>query len=163
MFSFLKQKHTKKKSDLFAYVSGRVIPIEEVKDGVFSEKILGDGLAILPEEDILCAPCDGEIVMMMKESGHACGIRLENGIEILLHIGLDTVDMQGSGFRMLVEEHDRVKRGQELIQFDREKIREAGCRDEVILVVPDTGSAGSIQIFSGQYAYRGETKVMQIE
>lgn len=163
MFSFLKQRDTKQGQELLAYVSGDVIPIEEVKDGVFSEKLLGDGLAILPEDDVLCAPCDGEIAAVMKDTGHACGIRMKNGMEILLHIGLDTVEMQGEGFQTLVNEKDRVKTGQELIRFDREKIKAAGHRDVVVMVITNDGNAGNVTMLTGQNVQRGETKIMQVE
>lgn len=77
-----------------AFLTGKVIPLKEVNDGVFSEGIMGDGLAILPENDTLYAPCDGEVTVLMDESKHACGLTLDNGMEILLHIGIDTVEMK---------------------------------------------------------------------
>lgn len=66
-----------------------MIPLEEVNDGVFSAGVMGDGVAILPENDILYAPCDGEVTVLMDESRHACGLTLDNGMEILLHIGIN--------------------------------------------------------------------------
>ena len=72
---------------LTAFLSGTAIPLAEVKDGVFSEGILGDGMAIIPESDTLYAPADAEIAALMPDSRHACGLKLENGMEVLLHIG----------------------------------------------------------------------------
>ena len=83
--------------------------------------VLGDGVAIKPEDGVLRAPADAMVAVVMEESLHACGLVLENGMELLLHIGLDTVDMKGDGFRAFVKPGDRVRAGEELIAFDREK------------------------------------------
>lgn len=125
------------KVELSAYLSGKAIPITEVPDQVFSQKTLGDGLAIEPADSVLLAPADGEITMVSEDSNHACGILLDNGVEILLHIGLDTVDMNGDGFTSFVKEGDRVKRGDKLIAFDQEKIKAAGHPGVTVLVVTD--------------------------
>lgn len=82
-----------------AFLTGQVITLKEVGDGVFSEGIMGDGFAIIPETDILYAPADAEVSVLMQESRHACGLTLDGGVEILLHVGIDTVDMQGDGFQ----------------------------------------------------------------
>ena len=92
-----------------AYLTGKVIPIEEVNDGVFSAKIMGDGIAIIPENEVLTAPADGEITVVMDGSFHAVGMRLDNGVEVLLHIGVDTVGMNGEGFKPYVTVGDKVK------------------------------------------------------
>jgi trehalose PTS system EIIBC or EIIBCA component len=107
--------------ELSAFVSGKVIDITEVEDNVFSKKILGDGIAIEPADETLLAPADGEITVVMEESNHACGMKLSDGTEILLHIGLDTVDMKGYGFTPLVKAGDKVKKGDKLIEFSLEK------------------------------------------
>lgn len=135
MLSFLKKNKAEKK--LIAFVSGRVIPIEEVPDETFAGKILGDGIAIEPSNQVLVAPADGEILVVMSGSNHACGMKLADGMEIMLHIGLDTVEMEGDGFQCLVQEGDKVKSGTPLIHFDREKIRAAGHADTVMLVVTE--------------------------
>lgn len=136
MFGFLKKKAEANVSvtELKAFVSGKAIKIEDVKDGVFSEKILGEGMAIIPSAETITAPCAGEICSVI-DTKHAVGIRLNNGMELLIHVGLDTVSMNGEGFATLVKEGDKVKAGQKLIQFDRAKIAEAGFKDTVILVI----------------------------
>ena len=88
------KKRQKKGLELKAYVSGKVIPITQVADPVFSSGALGDGIAIRPEEDLITAPCDGE-VSMVADTGHAMGITLDNGAQLIIHIGLDTVEMNG--------------------------------------------------------------------
>ena len=114
---------------LNAFLTGDVIPVKEVNDGVFSEGVMGDGIAIIPENDTLYAPADAQVAVLMPESKHACGLKLSNGMEILLHVGLDTVNMQGDGFEYLIEQGQFVKEGTPLIKFDREKIKKAGYRD----------------------------------
>jgi len=118
-----------------ACVSGKVLPIEELNDGVFSSKALGDGIAIEPEENVITAPCDAVVMTVMAESKHAVGLRLANGAEILIHEGLDTVDMNGDGFTLHVAEGDHVCAGDKLITFDPKKIEAAGHAKTCIVVV----------------------------
>lgn len=132
-------------NSLLAFATGRVVPVEEVPDQVFASKALGDGIAVWPQEGRLFAPADGTVSVVMEESLHACGITLDNGMELLFHIGLDTVEMKGSGFEACVKAGDRVHAGDELIRFDREKIKAAGHPDVVIMVVTSMGSAGAVQ------------------
>lgn len=119
---------------LMSPVTGKVIPLSEVKDDVFSSGMVGGGVGIVPEEGKLYAPADGEVTMVF-ETGHALGLRLDCGAEILFHIGLDTVQMQGTGFTPKVQAGDRVKKGQLLIEFDIQAIQTAGFDDTVIYVV----------------------------
>lgn len=136
--------------ELKAYVSGEVIPMEQVPDQVFASGTLGGGVAIKPEDGILRAPADGLVAVVMEESLHACGLVLDNGMELLLHIGLDTVEMKGDGFRAFVKPGDRVKAGDELIAFDRDKIGRAGHSDMVIMVLTNPGRAGDISWQTGR-------------
>ena len=136
--------------ELKAYVSGEVIPMEDVPDQVFASRALGDGVAIKPEDGVLRAPADAMVAVVMEESLHACGLVLDNGMELLLHIGLDTVDMKGDGFRAFVKPGDRVRAGEELIAFDREKIAGAGHSDMVIMVLTNPGNSGAISWQTGR-------------
>lgn len=133
MLSFLKKKAT---DNLKAYISGEAIKIEDVKDGVFSEKILGDGMAIIPEDEVVIAPCNAS-VCVVTNTKHAVGLQLDNGMQLLIHIGLDTVSMQGKGFQVHVKEGQKVKEGQPLITFSKSLIKEAGFKDTVIFVIVD--------------------------
>lgn len=126
-------------NELSAFLSGKVIDITDVPDEVFSQKILGDGIAIEPTDNVLLAPAAGEVTLVNDDSNHACGIMLSNGIEILLHIGLDTVSMNGDGFTPYVKVGDKVQRGDKLIAFDTEKIRAAGHPTVTMLVITDDG------------------------
>lgn len=110
---------------LLAPVAGKVIPLNEVPDEVFASGVAGQGAAVLPEEERICAPCAGRVSMVFP-SGHALGMRTPEGLELLLHVGLNTVMLNGDGFEVLVKEGDEVKAGQELLRFDGKKIKEAG-------------------------------------
>lgn len=129
---------------LAAFSTGRLIPIEQVPDQVFAGKMLGDGIAIEPEEGLLAAPADGTVAAVMEESRHACGLKLDHGMELLFHIGLDTVAMNGDGFDCLVKTGDRVKRGQPLIVFDRDKIRAAGYSDVTMMIITNMGNVSQV-------------------
>ena len=154
-------KTAAKKVELSAYLSGRVIPIEQVPDQVFSQKVLGDGLAIEPADSVLLAPTDGEITVINEGTYHACGILLDNGAEILLHIGLDTVGMNGDGFTPFVKEGDRVKRGDRLIAFDPDKIKAAGHPCTTILVVTEEADQ-PIQMRTGTEVKAGQNTIVTI-
>lgn len=145
---------------LRAFLTGKVIPLKEVNDGVFSEGVMGDGLAILPENDTLYAPCDGEVTVLMDESRHACGLTLENGMEILLHIGIDTVEMQDDGFEYLVSLNQKVKQGTPLVRFDREKIRTAGHPDVTVCIVTEEGNAKDFEFVTDIHAEAGKTEIV---
>ncbi|WP_339021069.1 PTS glucose transporter subunit IIA [Spiroplasma endosymbiont of Atherix ibis] len=109
---------TKNKSlDVFAPVDGEIIDLSKVEDEVFSEKMLGDGLAFIPENGEFVAPIDGKLVTVFP-SGHAYGIVNSNGVEILLHIGLDTVSLNGEGFDIKVKQGQSIKKGDLLVNVD---------------------------------------------
>ena len=141
-------------------MTGKAISLKEVGDGVFSEGVMGDGMAIIPESETLYAPADATIEVLMPESRHACGLKLANGMEILLHIGIDTVGMHGDGFEYLVEEGQNVSAGTPLIRFDREKIKAAGHPDVTVCIITEEGNAKEIQICSGMDAKEKTTPVI---
>lgn len=153
------EKDTKETVTLKAYLTGEVIPLKEVGDGVFSEGVMGEGLAIKPETDTLYAPVDATVTVLMEDSRHAVGLTMENGMEILLHVGIDTVDMQGNGFTYFVIENQKVKAGEPLIRFDREKIKKAGHPDVTVCVITETGSASPLTFHTGIHAEAGKTEI----
>ena len=146
--------------ELKSILDGKVMPIEEAPDDVFSQKIMGDGVAIEPSNTVVTAPADCDVSVVMADTGHACGLTLTNGVELLIHVGVDTVDMGGDGFKLLVNEGDHVKAGQKLIEFDPEKIKAAGHPCTTMLIVTAEGSAANIQMHSGMDAKAGETTVI---
>lgn len=100
-------------------VKGKVKPLSDVNDYLFNKKIMGEGVAILPEDDFIYSPVDGEIVLVY-ESKHAIAIKTEEGLGILIHVGIDSVKLQGRGFASYVKVGDKVKAGDKILFFDRE-------------------------------------------
>ena len=146
---------------LLAPLSGVVKPIIDMPDQVFASKAMGDGLAIEPAagEDTVVAPADGVVAATMPGSFHAIGLTLDNGPEVLVHVGIDTVDMGGDGFACLVEQGQRVTAGQPLMTFSAEKIRAAGHPTITAFVVTDEGAATGLALLSGMDAEAGSTTV----
>lgn len=122
-----------------APLSGRVIPIEEIPDQVFSQGILGEGVGIEPTGNVVVAPADATVCSVIEDSRHAVGLTLDNGAELLIHVGIDTVSMNGDGFQLHVKEGDRVRLGDKLITFDPEKIKAAGHPTTTAFLVTDPG------------------------
>ncbi|WP_288821947.1 beta-glucoside-specific PTS transporter subunit IIABC [uncultured Leclercia sp.] len=115
-------------------VEGQIIPLENVNDDVFARKIMGDGIAIVPSQGVLRAPADGTVVNIF-ESGHALSLLTDAGVELIFHIGIDTIKLQGEGFSPQVKEGQQVKRGETLIEFSLDTITAAGLDPVVIMVV----------------------------
>ena len=146
---------------LLAPLSGTVRPITEMPDPVFSSKAMGDGLAIEPADgaDTVVAPADATVAATMPGSNHAIGLVLDDGMELLVHVGVDTVEMGGDGFACLVEQGQRVSAGQPLMTFSAEKIRAAGHPTAVAFVVTGEGSATGLALLDGMDAEAGVTTV----
>ena len=142
-------------------LDGRIIPIEEIPDEVFSQKIMGDGVGIEPTGNTVYAPADATVGVVMADSKHACGLVLDNGMEILIHVGIDTVDMNGDGFELFVKEGDRVKTGDPLISFTPEKIKAAGHPMTTAFLITDNGSAADVRFKPNQEAKAGQTVIAE--
>ena len=110
---------------LYAPMAGAVVPVTEVPDPTFAEGMLGDGIAIIPTDGKVCAPCDATVDMMFT-TGHAVSLTTESGAEILIHVGLETVSLEGKPFDVKVASGDKVKKGQVLMIADLEAIKAAG-------------------------------------
>ena len=113
-----------KANDFVMPITGKVIPITEVPDQVFSQKMMGDGFAIIPENGTVVSPVDGEILNVFPTK-HAVGIKSKQGYEILIHVGIDTVNLKGEGFTAHVKEGDHVSKGQEILTFDLDYIEKS--------------------------------------
>lgn len=125
---------------------GEVVPLEEVDDPVFSAGTMGQGAGVEPSGDIVVtAPADGTLVVAMG-SGHAFGLALDNGVELLIHVGLDTVNLEGKGFDVKVKQGDRVRAGQELVRVDRQVVEEAGYKLTTPVIVTNTASFSKVEL-----------------
>lgn len=129
MFGFFKKKE--KKNVIVAYGEGKFVPITEVPDPIFSEKMMGDGVAILLSGDTIYAPCDASVTMVAT-TFHAIGLTLDSGMELLIHIGLDTVNLNGEGFTPLTKVDDKVKKGDPLMKLDLDVMK----KNELELYTP---------------------------
>ena len=136
MFNIFKKK---KQNQLMAPVDGTLVKIEDVSDEVFSTKVMGDGFAIKPSSDMVVSPIAGEITNIFPTK-HAISITSNNGLEILLHLGIDTVELNGEPFDVLVQQGQKVSAGDKLVKIDRNMIKEKGKDDMVILVVPNNNN-----------------------
>ncbi len=121
---------------LHAHATGQMIPMEEVKDSTFAQKMLGDGFAILPEEGAVCAPVDGTVSSVF-DTKHAVCLVSDGGLEILIHIGIDTVNLKGQYFTAHVKDGDTVKAGQPLVTFELDKVKAAGYDTVIPMVFTD--------------------------
>lgn len=128
---------------LFAHMNGTVVPLENVEDDVFSQKILGDGIAVEPQEGKLFAPCDGKIDSVF-DTKHAINIVSSNNTEILLHIGIDTVKLEGKHFETHVSDGQDIKKGDLLISFDMEAIKAEGFKLTTPLIICNTDDYSNI-------------------
>ena len=117
-----------------APLAGKVASITEAPDEIFAQKMMGDGVVIFPTENILAAPIDGEITMIFPTK-HALGIKSNDGIEILIHVGLDTVKLEGKPFNLFVTEGQKVKQGDKLMEIDFAMVEAAGCPIATPLVI----------------------------
>lgn len=128
-------ENTKVKSEvLCAPVKGKIIPIEEVSDPTFAEKVLGDGAAIIPETGLIVSPSDATVDTVF-ETNHAISLTTDSGAELLIHIGIDTVKLKGKHFKAMVRNGDKIKVGQPLIEFDIDAIKEEGYDITTSIVV----------------------------
>lgn len=157
MFGFFKKKSEPK--ELKAMVNGEVISVTEVKDDVFSSCMLGKGIAIHPTDGVVVAPVDGEISVTMEGTNHAVGIRIAEGFDLLIHIGLDTVSLNGEGFTSHISMGQKVKAGDKLITFDKALVESKGLCSDVILIALDNPALPALDFKTGMNASAGETVV----
>lgn len=140
---------------VYAPVEGTVIPLAEFPDEVFSQGILGSGCGILPTGEQVCAPFNGTVIQAV-DTLHAVGLSSDDGVELLIHVGVDTVDMAGKGFKYYVKNGQKVHLGEPLIGFDREVIKAAGHSDAIAVVVTNSDDFSRVELQNLGKAKRGE-------
>lgn len=148
------------KNFLVAAATGNAIPLSEVPDQVFAQKLAGDGMAIMVTGDTIVAPADGELSLIFKTK-HAFAMTLENDIEILVHIGIETVSLNGEGFEQLVEQGTTVKAGTPIIKIDREFIKSKGLSLVTPVLITNPDITKSIDTKIGIDVVAGETTVLE--
>lgn len=133
------KKSSLKPSELAACVKGEMIPLENVNDPVFSSKTMGDGVAFIPEVGEITSPVDGTVEVAFP-TGHAIGLKSNDNFEVLIHVGINTVELNGECFKLLVKQGERVTRGQKLIEFDLNKIKEKGYDTTTMLLITEANN-----------------------
>lgn len=146
---------------LVAPADGKILPMEQARDEAFASCAMGNGIVILPSNGEVTAPCDGTITTILEPSLHAVGIETEDGINILIHIGIDTVKMEGDGFTSSVSVGQKVKAGDPLISMDLEKVKKDGYLPDVMMVVLEEEGMPSIKYHTKDTAKKGKTKVAE--
>ncbi|WP_268877871.1 PTS sugar transporter subunit IIA [Anaerosacchariphilus polymeriproducens] len=133
----------------YSPLKGKIITLQEIPDDVFSQGILGVGCGIEPESETVVAPVNG-VICMIAETKHAIGISSDDGMEILIHVGIDTVLMGGDGFDVKVKEGQRIECGQKLIVFSRNKIKEAGYPTTTAFLITNSEECLTVQFKIGK-------------
>lgn len=142
--------------EVTAPVSGEVVQLCETDEPLFSSEALGKGVAIKPSDGTVYAPVAGTISVLMP---HAVGVMTADGVEVLVHIGVETVNMKGEGFTSLVSQGDAVAVGQPLVEFDRQKIADAGYEDTVFVVITNTADLSAVAPVANGPANAGDLAV----
>lgn len=157
-------KKTEKQTEetVYAPLTGRLLGLEDVPDPVFSQKMMGDGMAIEPSEGTLVSPVEGEIIQLFHTK-HAIGIKSLTGMEILLHIGLETVAMNGEGFEAFVKEGDKVKPGDKLLTFDLNLIKEKAASTITPIIITNGDIIENVQKSPLGEVKGGSDKVFEIK
>ncbi len=160
IMGFMKLFQNKPKEKVvFSPLNGQVIPLSSVKDPVFADGILGKGAAVLPSEGKLVSPVNGTILNIFP-TFHAIGIQSEEGLEILIHLGFDTVELQGKYFKSNISEGDKVSVGDLLIEFQAEEIKKAGYDITTPIIITNSDQYETIEAVPGDNIKAGEKLII---
>lgn len=143
-------------------LSGKVVAIEEVPDPTFAQKMMGDGFAVLPKEGKVVSPIAGEVIQVFPTK-HAIGLKTPGGLEILIHIGLETVNMKGEGFTTHIKEGDRVKVGDLLVEFDLAQVEAKAASTITPVVITNMDLIDSLKKEATSDVVAGDTPVLTIK
>lgn len=160
MFNFFKKNKDKDICKLVAVVEGKTIPLSEVSDPVFAQKMAGDGVAIEPTGDVIVAPADGELTLVF-ETKHAFAMTLDNGIELLVHVGIDTVNLKGEGFEQLAEAGKHVKAGTPILKIDRGLLKNKNVPLTTPILITNVDKVNKLNAVEGHEVKPGETVVLE--
>jgi len=159
-FNLFKNRKKSDKMEIFAPVNGKVVALEDVPDPVFSQKMMGEGIAITPADGHFVSPVNGKVIQV-PDTKHAVGILAEDGSEILVHIGLETVALKGEGFETKVNVNDEVTVGQSLIEADLDYISEHADSIVTPIIITNSQNSGkNYQMTDEQDATAGQTVIM---
>lgn len=134
-------------TQILSPAKGKIIPLREVKDPTFAEEILGKGAAVIPDTGLITAPGNG-VIEHIFDTGHAVGMKTDDGADILIHVGIDTVNLKGQHFKSFVKKGDRVKTGDPLIEFDLDAVKKAGYDVTTPIIITNVEQYGSIEVLA---------------
>ncbi|AJD91228.1 PTS glucose transporter subunit IIA [Jeotgalibacillus malaysiensis] len=158
---FGKKEEAPKNIEIKSPLSGNLLTLEEVPDPVFSQKMMGDGIAIEPTEGKVVSPIDGEVVQVFPTK-HAIGLKAKNGAEILIHIGLETVSMEGNGFDAHVSEGSKVSVGDPLVTFDLDLVKSEAKSIITPVIITNGDDLAGIEKKSASTVQAGQDTVMDV-
>ncbi len=157
---FSKLKGSKDSGAINSPVVGKAKTLASLKDGVFSEKMMGDGVVVAPKEGKFYAPISGVLTTVFP-TGHAYGITDKNGVSVLVHIGLDTVNLKGKGFKSVVKQGQKIKQGDLMVEVDLDFVsKNAPTTDTIIVVTPET--KGKTKVILNKGAVTTESKLIEV-
>lgn len=163
VFNLFKRSNKDTGSNIIAPMNGKIVPMEKVPDPVFSQKMMGEGIAIEPEDGIVTSPVNGKIVHV-PETKHAVGILAEDGTELLIHVGLETVGLKGKGFELFVKPDEEISVGDKLMEFDLTYITENATSTITPIVITNSADTDkTYEMTNEQTAQRGETVLITMK
>lgn len=157
IFDMFKKKKQEEKG-IIALTNGELLEITEVPDEVFSNKIMGDGFAIKSTDGIIVSPVDGTVEMVF-DTKHAVGLKADNGLEILIHLGVDTVNLKGEGFEVFVNAGDKVSAGDKLIKMDVDFIQKNAKSDISPVIFTNLEENQSVKVITGNVVAKEENRI----
>ncbi|HLR18310.1 MAG TPA: PTS glucose transporter subunit IIA [Staphylococcus sp.] len=158
---FGKGKEVNKDSVIYTPITGEYVKIEDIPDPVFAQKMMGEGFGVNPTEGEVVSPIEGKVDNVFPTK-HAIGLKAENGLELLVHIGLDTVQLDGNGFEVLVESGDTVNVGDPLLRFDLDYIKENAKSVISPIIITNSDNTSSLSVVDVNTLTKGETKVVDV-
>ncbi len=149
-----KEPRTYEDTDIVAAVTGPVIKVSEIPDPVFAQEMLGKSFAVYPKDTKAVAPANGTLEVLFP-TGHAFAVRMADGTGLLVHVGIDTVNLKGKGFKIKAHQGDTVKAGQTIVEIDPDLIQDLGCNPITVLIVSENPNEKEFNFTDERYVYAG--------
>ena len=148
LFNLFKKKEENNFVEIYSPLNGKAIPLEEIPDEAFASKIIGDGIGIDPIGDTIYAPCDADDISIF-DTNHAISFETKEGLEMIVHFGIDTVKLEGKGFERIADEGDNVKKGDPLVKFDLDFIKENAKSHKTPVIISNMEMVERIETVTG--------------
>jgi len=149
LFDLFKKKKEEESVEIYSPLNGKIIPLEEIPDEAFASKIIGDGIGFDPTGDTIYAPCDADDISIF-DTNHAISFETKDGLELIVHFGIDTVKLGGNGFERLVEDGQSVKKGDALVKFDLDYIKENAKSHKTPVIISNMDMVEVIEKSTGE-------------